>query len=244
MIPDRERNTALRPITMRILIIEDNADIVANLYSFLESRGHVLDSAANGYAGFALAAQHEYDAIILDIKLPGMDGLALCRKLRDELQNTTPVLMLTARDTLDDKVAGFDSGADDYLIKPFSLVEVDVRLKALVRRARGKNQTSNFLSVGDLQFDTSTYQVKRNGVPITLTKTGFKILTCLMKEAPKVVTREALELEVWGDHPPDSDALRTHIHALRQALDKSHSFAMLRTVQGIGYRLVAPDEAS
>jgi DNA-binding response OmpR family regulator len=229
--------------TMRILIIEDNADIVANLYAYLEPRGHTLDCAANGYAGFALAAQHEYDAMILDIKLPGMDGLALCRKLRDELQNTTPVLMLTARDTLDDKVAGFDSGADDYLIKPFSLVEVEVRLKALARRANGKNQGTSSLTVGDLMFDTATYQVKRNGIPISLTKTGFKILTCLMKEAPKVVTRETLELEVWGDHPPDSDALRTHIHALRQALDKEHSFAMLRTVQGIGYRLVAPDEA-
>jgi DNA-binding response OmpR family regulator len=229
---------------MRILIIEDNADIVANLYAFLEPRGYMLDCAANGYAGFALAAQHDYDAVILDIKLPGMDGLSLCRKLRDELKSDTPVLMLPARDTLEDKVAGFDSGADDYLVKPFSLLEVDVRLKALIRRARGTNQSTNSLSVGDLMFDTDTYQVKRNGVPVTLTKTGFKILTCLMKESPKVVTRETLELEVWGDHPPDSDALRTHIHALRQALDKSHSFAMLRTVQGIGYRLVAPDEAA
>ncbi|MNN54764.1 Transcriptional regulatory protein BasR [compost metagenome] len=112
-----------------------------------------------------------------------------------------------------------------------------------MRRARGKNQGTNFLSVGNLVFDTSTYQVKRDGIPISLTKTGFKILTCLMKEAPKVVSRETLELEVWGDHPPDSDALRTHIHALRQALDKAHPFAMLRTVQGIGYRLVDADEA-
>lgn len=229
---------------MRILIIEDNADIVANLYAFLEPRGYVLDSATNGYAGFALAAQHEYDAMILDVKLPGIDGLAVCRRIRDELKKDTPVLMLTARDTLDDKVAGFDSGADDYLVKPFSLLEVEVRLKALIRRARGKNQATNALTVGDLVFDTSTYQVSRNGIPINLTKTGFKILTCLMKEAPKVVSRETLELEVWGDHPPDSDALRTHIHALRQALDKSHSFAMLRTVQGIGYRLVGSDDTA
>lgn len=227
---------------MRILIIEDNADIVANLYAFLEPRGYVLDCAANGYAGFALAAQHDYQAVILDIKLPGMDGLTLCRKMRDELQSDTPVLMLTARDTLEDKVAGFDSGADDYLVKPFSLIEVDVRLKALIRRAHGKNQSTNFLTVGDLMFDTATYQVQRNGTPLTLTKTGFKILTRLMKESPKVVTREMLEAEIWGDHPPDSDALRTHIHALRQTLDKSHSFAMLRTVQGIGYRLIADDE--
>ncbi|MGV3743226.1 MAG: response regulator transcription factor [Burkholderiaceae bacterium] len=227
---------------MRILIIEDNADIVANLYAYLEPRGYVLDCAANGYGGFALIAQHEYDAVILDIKLPGMNGLDLCRKLRSELKNHTPVLMLTARDTLEDKVAGFSSGADDYLIKPFSLQEVEVRLQALIRRARGKYEGSNVLTVGDLVFDTSTYQVKRAGVPITLTKTGYKLLYCLMREAPKVVSRESLELEVWGENTPESDALRTHIHALRQAVDKDHAFPMLRTVQRIGYQLVASDE--
>jgi DNA-binding response OmpR family regulator len=227
---------------MRILIIEDNADIVANLYAYLEPRGHVLDCAANGYGGFALAAQHDYDAVVLDITLPGINGLELCRKLRDELQNPTPVLMLTARDTLEDKVAGFDSGADDYLVKPFSLVELEVRLKALVRRARGKNQASNVLSVGDLVFDTSTYEARRAGTPLLLTKTGFKLLGCLMREAPKVVSRETLEREVWGEDRPDSDALRTHIHALRQVLDKPYPFAMLRTVQGVGFKLVASDE--
>ena len=227
---------------MRILIIEDNADIVANLYDYLEPRGYVLDSAASGYAGLALAAQHDYDAVILDVTLPGMDGLNLCRKLRDELRSSIPVLMLTARDSLEDKVAGFDSGADDYLVKPFSLLEVEVRLKALVRRARGASLGSDLLKVGDLTFDTSTFQATRAEVPLTLTKTGFKLLACLMRDAPKVVPREKLEQEVWGDDRPDSDALRTHIHALRQAIDKSHSFPMLRTVQGLGYRLVASDE--
>jgi len=227
---------------MRILIIEDNADIVANLYAYLEPRGYVIDSAANGYAGLALASQHDYDAVVLDITLPGIDGLELCRKLRGELQSATPVLMLTARDSLEDKVAGFDSGADDYLVKPFSLLEVEVRLKALVRRARGTNLGSSLLKVGDLTFDTSTFQAARAGAQLALTKTGFKLLACLMRDAPKVVLREKLEQEVWGEDRPDSDALRTHIHALRQALDKSHSFAMLRTVQGLGYRLVASDE--
>jgi DNA-binding response OmpR family regulator len=227
---------------MRILIIEDNSDIVANLYAYLEPRGYVLDRAANGYAGLALVAQHDYDAVVLDVTLPGIDGLNLCRKLRDELHSSTPVLMLTARDSLADKVAGFDSGADDYLVKPFSLVEVEARLKALVRRARGTNLDSSQLKVGDLTFDTSTFQAARAGVPLTLTKTGFKLLACLMRDAPKVVSREKLEQEVWGEDRPDSDALRTHIHALRQALDKSHPFAMLRTVQGLGYRLVASDE--
>lgn len=227
---------------MRILIVEDNADILANLYAYLEPRGYVLDSAANGYAGYALVAQHDYDVVILDVTLPGISGLELCRKMREELKNATPVIMLTARDTLEDKVIGFDSGADDYLVKPFSLVEVESRLKALVRRARGENPGSSVLKFGDLTFDTARYQAKRGEHSVTLTKTGYKLLGCLMREAPKVVSRETLEREVWGDDRPDSDALRTHIHALRQALDKPHPFAMLRTVQGIGYQLVTPDE--
>jgi DNA-binding response OmpR family regulator len=224
---------------MRILIIEDNPDIVANLYGFLEPKGYVLDSAANGYGGLGLAAQNDYDAVVLDVMLPGLNGLELCQKLRGELGKSTPVLMLTARDTLEDKVAGFDSGADDYLVKPFSLVELEVRLRALVRRARGAQTVSPMLTVGELTFDTANFEARRAGRPLVLTRTGFTILRMLMKEAPNVVTREALEQELWGEDRPDSDALRTHIHALRQALDKPHPFAMLRTIPGIGYKLVS-----
>lgn len=227
---------------MRILIVEDNADIVANLYAYLEPRGYVVDSASNGYGGLALVAQNEYDVLVLDVTLPGIDGLELCRRLREDLRNDTPVLMLTARDTLEDKVVGFSSGADDYVVKPFSLLELDVRLKALVRRASGKNIVNDVLRLGDVSFDLSTYQATRAGLPLHLTKTGFALLGCLMRNAPKVVSREKLEQEIWGDNRPESDALRTHIHALRQTLDKQHGFAMLRTVQGIGYRLVADDE--
>ncbi len=226
---------------MRILIIEDNPDIVANLYGFLEPKGYVLDSAGNGYGGLALAAQNEYDAVVLDVMLPGLNGLELCQKLRGELRKDVPVLMLTARDTLEDKVAGFDSGADDYLVKPFSLVELEVRLKALMRRAQGAHGSAA-LSVGDLVFDTETFEVKREGRPLALTKTGYTILRLLMKESPKVVTREHVERAIWGDNPPDSDALRVHIHALRQALDKPFGSPMLRTIAGIGYRLAAADE--
>ena len=227
---------------MRVLIIEDNTDITANLSAYLGPQGYALDFAANGYGGLALLSQNDYDAVILDIGLSGVDGLELCRKMRNDLRKTTPVLMLTARDTLQDKVAGFESGADDYLVKPFSLVELDIRLKALVRRARGQNQGAHLLRVGELTFNTATYEVKRAGVPLTLTRTGYRILACLMREAPNIAAREALESEVWGDDRPDSDALRTHIHALRQVLDKPYSNAMLHTVQGIGHRLVAPDD--
>ena len=233
---------ATNGFAMRVLIIEDNADIVANLYAYLEPRGFVLDWAANAYAGLALASEHEFDAVVLDVTLPGMDGLAMCRKLRDELQRTMPVLMLTARDTLDDKVAGFDSGADDYLVKPFSLLEVEVRLKALVRRARGGVAPAAPLRVGSLVYDASTMTAVRSGKALALTKTGYRLLHCLMRESPKIVSRDKLAAEVWGDDRPDSDALRTHIHALRQALDKGYDVAMLRTVQGVGYRLVAGDD--
>ncbi|CAN7484411.1 response regulator transcription factor [Pseudoduganella sp. LjRoot289] len=228
---------------MRLLIIEDNPDIVANLYEFFEPKGYVLDSASNGYTGLGLAAQHQYDAVVLDLMLPGLNGLELCQKLRNVLNLATPVLMLTARDTLADKVSGFDAGADDYLVKPFSLVELDIRLKALVRRARGSSTASTVLRVGELSFDTSTYTATRAGKPVVLTKTGYVLLRCLMREAPRLVPRDMLEQEVWGDDRPDSDALRTHLHALRQALDKPFPFAMLRTVPGIGYKLLSHDDA-
>lgn len=228
---------------MRILIIEDHPDILANLYGFLEPKGHQVDSARNGYAGLALASENQYDVIVLDVMLPGLNGLELCEKLRAELKNATPVLMLTARDSLPDKVAGFDSGADDYLVKPFSLVELEVRLKALVRRAHGAPGVSSQLQFGELVFDPGTQQASRAGVPVTLTKTGFTLLRCLMNAAPRIVPRETLEHAIWGDDRPDSDALRTHIHALRQALDKPFPYPMLHTVSGVGYRLALPDAA-
>lgn len=226
---------------MRILIIEDHPDILANLYGFFEPKGHVLDSAQNGYGGLSLALQNQYDVIILDVMLPGLNGLEFCSRLRSELHDNTPVLMLTARDTVQDKVAGFDSGADDYLVKPFSLFELEVRLKALVRRAGGTGTTNSALRFGDIVFDPAPLEATRAGVPVLLTKTGYTILRCLLQEAPHIVSRESIESAVWGDDRPDSDALRTHIHALRQALDKPFAAPMLRTISGVGYRLALPD---
>lgn len=225
---------------MRILIVEDNPDILANLYSFLEPKGYTVDSARNGYGGLALASENVYDVIILDVMLPGLNGLDLCRKLRSDLRVPTPVLMLTARDSLPDKVAGFDSGADDYLVKPYSLVELDVRLKALVRRAGGL-VPGRELRFGGLVFDPDLQEASRDGTKIVLTKTGYILLRCLMVAAPRIVPREDLEQAVWGDDRPESDSLRTHIHALRQVIDKPFAFAMVRTVPGVGYRLALPD---
>ncbi len=226
---------------MRILIVEDNPAILANLYGFLEPRGYTVDSARNGYGGLALISENSYDVIVLDVMLPGLNGIELCQKLRFDLHTTTPVLMLTARDTLPDKVAGFGSGADDYLVKPFSLVELDLRLRALVRRAEGQQSVGRALQFGDLRFDPEMQDASREGVKVVLTKTGYILLHCLMMNAPRIATREALEQAVWADDPPESDALRTHIYALRQAIDKPFPFLMLHTVAGVGYRLVLPD---
>ena len=226
---------------MRILIVEDHPDILANLYGFLEPKGHQLDSARNGYGGLALASEHDYDVIVLDVMLPGLNGLELCQKLRAELGKSTPVLMLTARDSLTDKVAGFDSGADDYLVKPFSLVELEVRLKALVRRSSSAHATHATMRFGELSYNPDTQEAARAGVPVTLTRTGYTLLRALLGAAPRIVTRETLEQAVWGDDRPDSDALRTHIHALRQAIDKPFATPMLQTVAGVGYKLVNLD---
>jgi len=226
---------------MRILVVEDNPDILANLYGFLEPRGYAVDSARTGYAGLALAAENSYDVIVLDVMLPGLNGVELCAKLRSELRIAAPILMLTARDSLADKAAGFDSGADDYLVKPFSLAELDMRLRALVRRAEGRHEASRELRYGPLVFDPELQQAMREGVRITLTKTGYTLLRALLAAAPRIVTRDTLEQAVWGDDRPESDALRTHIHALRQAVDKPFKLALLHTVAGVGYRLALPD---
>ncbi|EPC03994.1 hypothetical protein L861_01440 [Litchfieldella anticariensis FP35 = DSM 16096] len=226
---------------MHVLIIEDNPDIIANLYGYLEPLGYTLDVARNGNVGVSCATGSCHDAIVLDLSLPGMDGVEVCQTLRRDYRLATPILMLTARDTVHDKLTGFEVGADDYLVKPYSLPELDARLKALVRRSRNEHVQS-VLAFGDLRLDASTGHATRAGQSLDLTPTGYKILTALMRAAPKLITREAIEREIWGDNPPDSDALRTHIHTLRQALDKPFPHPMLLTLPGTGYRLTVPSE--
>jgi DNA-binding response OmpR family regulator len=222
------------------LIIEDNPDIVANLYGFLEPLGYTLDVAITGTAGVELAKASHHDVIVLDLELPGLDGVEVCRQLRKVHRLATPILMLTARDTVKDKLVGFEVGADDYLVKPFSMVELEARLKALVRRARNEN-VEHILEFGELRFDLSCGEVMRAGRKLALTPTGQKILEVLMRKAPAIIPRDVLLREIWGDDPPDSDALRTHIHALRQAMDRPFVTPMLRTLPGSGYRLVNSD---
>lgn len=220
---------------MRILIIEDNSDLAANIFDYLEAKGHTLDAAADGVTGLHLAIVNDYDAIVLDIMLPGMNGFEVCKKLREDADKQTPVLMLTARDTLNDKLAGFAIGADDYLIKPFELQELEARLLALQRRKVGP--ATRTLTVSDLTFDLDTLIVKRQGKTITLTPTGLKILELLMRKSPHVVSRREIEHLLWGDEPPDSDAIRSHLHTLRAAIDHPFEKPLIHTVHGIGFRL-------
>lgn len=227
---------------MHVLIVEDHPDIIANLYGFLEPLGYSLDVARTGSAGLARATSAHHDVIVLDLSLPGLDGLDVCRRLRKEHRLATPILMLTARDSVQDKLVGFDAGADDYLVKPYSLPELDARLRALLRRARNEH-VDRTLAFGELRIDTGTVQAYRAGQPLVLTPIGYKLLAVLMREAPRLVARDVIARELWGDDPPDSDALRTHIHALRQAVDKPFDTPMLVTVPGAGYRLALPDEA-
>lgn len=221
---------------IRVLIVEDHKDIAEMLYDYFERRDYELDYASDGRVGFNLASQNDYDVILLDLMLPQMDGLDVCRKLREECNNYTPILMLTARDTLEDKVKGLEMGADDYLVKPFEILELEARIKALMRR-KGQVIKQELLEVGDLRLDTGTLEVVRGDMPIYLSPIGLKILTILMKESPKVVSRNQLEHEIWGDILPDSDTLRSHMYNLRKQIDKPFDQALLQTIQSRGYRI-------
>lgn len=227
---------------LRILIVEDNVDIAENIGDYLEQQGHILDFAMDGIGGLHLALTQDFDCIVLDIMLPGMDGLTFCRKLRKEADDKTPVLMLTARDTLSDKLKGFDAGADDYLVKPFALEELAARIGVLARRK--EQAATSRLYVADLVVDIGKRRVQRAGRKIEMNRACLKILIMLMQAHPNVVTRKELAHALWGDAPPGSDALRSHIYALRGAIDKPFKYSLLQTVHGVGYRLVIPDEIS
>ena len=220
---------------MRILLVEDNRDILANLADYLELKGYRVDCAQDGLAGLNLAVSGHYDLIVLDVMLPGLDGYSLCRRLREDARRETPVIMLTARDQLDDRLQGFKSGADDYLLKPFALSELAARIEAVLRRAQGGGRRE--LQVGELRYDLDTLEVTREGRLLKLNPVGLKLLAVLMQKSPHVLRREVLEEALWGDDCPDSDSLRSHVHQLRQVIDKPFDKPLLHTVHGVGYRL-------
>jgi len=224
--------------SLRILLVEDQAELAASIIDFLESQGHRLDYAADGRQGLELALGNNYDVVLLDLRLPRLDGLGVCRELRATSELHLPVLMLTARDTLDDKIAGFDAGADDYLTKPFALEELLLRCNALGRRHQLHD--SQLLAIGELSIDRRQRTATRAGQPLDLHHTPFDILVALAEAHPAVMTRSELADRIWGDEPPASDALATHIYSLRQALDRPFDAPMLKTLHGVGFRLEVP----
>jgi DNA-binding response OmpR family regulator len=226
-----------------VLLIEDHADIAEMVGAYLENREYIIDYAADGITGLHLAVSNQYDAIILDLMLPGMDGLEVCQKIRDDAKSDVPIIMLTARDTLEDKISGLDKGADDYLIKPFAIQELEARLRSLIRRYSGDIK-KEVLSVGELSIDTSTLKVQRGDKELAITPIGLKILSVLMRASPAVVSRRELERQVWGDILPDSDTLRSHLYNLRKIVDKPFEKKILLTVQGNGFKIIDSNETA
>jgi DNA-binding response OmpR family regulator len=220
-----------------ILLVEDNRSLSEVVGEFFENKGFGVDYAGDGIDGYRLATQNSYDVIVLDLNLPRMDGLQVCRKLREEAKVKTPVLMLTARDAVTDKVLGLEAGADDYLIKPFAIQELEARIRALIRRER--RQVSNEVyKVADLVLDTASLRATRGGRDLILSPIALRLLSILMRESPRVVSRRDIEREIWGDELPESDTLRSHLYNLRKAIDRDFEKQLLHTVQTAGYRIV------
>ena len=222
---------------LSILIIEDNAQLAANVYDYLAACGHQLDAAPDGLSGLHLASSKDYDAILLDWNLPRLDGLTVLRRIRKEAKKKVPIIMLTARDHLADKIDGFESGLDDYLVKPVALPEIEIRLRSVVSRLRQAAAPDDVLIVGDLHFDMRKLQVRRGDRNVAISRIGRRLLELLMRESPNVVNRARLERAGWGDIVPDSDLLRSHIYVLRREIDTAADKPLLHTVSGSGYRI-------
>lgn len=225
-------------MNLHVLLVEDDYDLAASLVEYLELENITCDHAANGLHGLELTQQNQYDVLLLDVMMPKMDGLSLCDTLRKDGVDT-PVLMLTARDTLDDKIAGFNVGTDDYLIKPFALKELLVRIRALAKR---RSSQSRKYTVADLELDTQAVIARRGGKTLVLTPTEWKLLLELTRHSPQVVTREQLMRAVWGDDTPESNTLKVHMHKLRQKVDKPFKTALITTLPRHGFVLRNDDE--
>jgi len=226
---------------MRILLVEDHPDLAANVADYLHAHGRSVVVAGDGERALTLLRRQTFGVIVIDRMLPGLDGASLCRSIRAGPHATVPVLMLTAMDTVADKLAGFDAGADDYLVKPFALAELAARIAALARR--GARREANLLQVADLTYDLDTREAQRAGKPVHLNPTTRAILEILMRETHRVVTREELARGVWGKAAPTDGLLRVHMYALRAAIDRGHRRKLVRTVHSVGYRLVDAQRA-
>ena len=220
-----------------VLLVEDTQAIATEVYDFLEAQGMVVDYAATGRQGVALALQAPYDVVVLDVMLPDISGIEVCELIKRQCDPEPPVIMLTARDSIEDKSHGFEAGADDYLTKPFALVELHLRCKALARRQQ--LHLSQETTIGDLVVNEKQQKAARQNIPLKMSQTDFAILMLLVKAYPNAVSRQQVVNKIWGEESPDSDVLRSHVYTLRQALDKPFDSPMLKTIHGIGFKLEA-----
>ncbi len=221
---------------LSVLLVEDNREIAGQIIDYLEEKGFTMDYAATGKAALQLMEHSSFDLVILDLMLPDTDGYGLCETLKQKADNHLPVLMLTARDSLNDKLHGFEVGADDYLTKPFALEEVYMRCLALSRRAQLHQKKS--ITLGELTIDSGQKVVFRQGQQLSLSKTDFAVLQALVSAYPNAVSKRELNQKVWGNDMPETDALRSHIYTLRNTVDKPFERDMIKTVHGIGFKLV------
>ena len=218
-----------------ILLVEDHRDLAETVGMYLESQNYIVDYASDGLSAVQIAADEDFDAIVLDLNLPGIDGIEVCRRLRKELYKATPVIMLTARDQLEDKLQGFDVGADDYLVKPFSIEELLARLRALARRG---STAPERLQVEDLVLNTASHEVSRGGTAIHLSLKEFSLLRELMREPGRVQSREQLLQSVWGEgFVGDSNVLDVYVRYLRRKLEPEGQPTLIQTVRGVGFLL-------
>lgn len=218
---------------MRVLVVEDDRRVSSLVRRVLEGEGYSVDVADRGDDGLRMATSTGYDAVILDVMLPSFDGLAICRRLR-QLKNRVPVIMLTARGALEERVAGLDAGADDYLAKPFEISELRARIKALIRRTRSD---ADPLVVGGLMLDPAAREVSRDGDRIVLSAREFDLLEFLIRNRGRVTTRAIILDEVWGmDYVGDSNVVDVYVRYLREKIDRPFGRDSIQTVRGVGYR--------
>lgn len=222
---------------IRMLVVEDNISLAENIFEFFDESNFTLDFAADGLTALHLLATHNYDILVLDVMLPGISGFEICRRVRTDLRCSTPIILVTAKDQLHDKEAGFQAGADDYLVKPFHLAELRLRVQALTRRGR---HLDTALHCGPLRYEPDTFNLYYRSQRVsTLTGYSARIFEALLRATPRPVTYEQLVDQVWSGQPTEHNTVRTHVSALRKQLLESTQLNLIKTLHGRGYMLDA-----